>query len=185
MTMQNQTLKWTVDLKRLLSGNMCESRYVCISSPHSAESQEAIEQCVQQVICHIWTEHFNLSFCGSFLLLRWASFRPAEEQRQKKYVRQETTVQPNVWQETDGLVGGIDIIQILVAVIQISLAFGSQADTQWCTPTSFFFACMQTNRERPKGKDVTPTVWPPALKQTDTSIWIYIQSGSSFYVSCG
>lgn len=54
-------------------------------SPHGAESQEAIEQCMQQIIGHIWTNGHH----GSFPLLSWTSFRSAEKQKRQRDKRQQ------------------------------------------------------------------------------------------------
>lgn len=75
---------------------------VCVHSPHSAESQEAIEQCMQQIIGHIWAKGGHWRLSGSLPLLSWTFFRSAE--KQKKTTRQKITVihktlQLDAWEE--------------------------------------------------------------------------------------
>lgn len=50
-----------------------------MGSPHGAEGQEAIEQCVHQIIRHVGTE----SLRAPLPLLRGTRFRPAEEHKSK------------------------------------------------------------------------------------------------------
>lgn len=110
--------------------------------PHGAERHQAEEQRVQQIIRHIWTKRRRSQLSGSRLLLTWPSFRPAERKKKKKikkekrqrdkrqqwYIKHYSQTLESTRQK--GWVGGIDIIQIIqisVAVIHISLAVCERA----------------------------------------------------------
>lgn len=60
-----------------------------MSSPHGAESQEAIEQCMQQIIGHIRAKSHRSPLSGSFPLLSWTSFRSAEKQKRQRDKRRQ------------------------------------------------------------------------------------------------
>lgn len=148
-----------------------------MSSPHSAESQEAIEQCMQQIIGHIWTESHHSPLSGSFPLLSWTSFRSAEKQKRQRDKRQQWYIKhySQTLEKRGRRVGGWNWY------------YTDYSDFSSCY--SDFISCLRTRRhaimhthdrlclqesasrqteKRPEGNDVTPTIWPPILNQTDS-----------------
>lgn len=162
---------------------------MCMSSPHSAESQEAVEQCMQQIIGHIWAKSLHLHLCNSFPLPCWTSFRPADEQKrqqEKKTTVIYKTVKPD--KNVGRRMGGWNLYYSDFSSSYSDFISCLLTSRHTMTHTQERF-CLQESARRQTEKILRAMMSPPRfglphrIRQTLASIWIQIQSGFSFYVS--
>lgn len=170
----------------------CNYMCMCLNSPHSAECQEAVEQCMQQIIGHIWTKSHQSAFYGSFFLLSWTSFRSAEKQKKEQDERQQWYIKhySQTLESRGRRVGGWNLYYSDYSDFRSRYSdfISCLRESGHAIMHTHDCFCLQESARRktqrgPRAMMSLPRFGlPHRMRWTLASIWIQIQSCSSFYV---